>query len=92
MNHFRCTDGTKVTKIFIDGQIRKTKKRRLDKQLEDHGYNFCEDCKINASSGVYIDCSHDISVNECQNTGRAELAWDGNNITIRCRKCHEKHG
>ena len=85
MNHLRCTDGTKVSKAYIDRQVSKAKARKVQKQLDDYGYNFCEECKINASSGIYIDCSHDISVNECQNTGRAELAWDTENITIRCR-------
>ncbi len=86
MNHFRTSDGTKVTKAYIDRQVTKAKARKLQMQLDDFGYNFCEDCK--KSGGVRFDCSHDISVNECQNSGRAELAWDIDNITIRCRDCH----
>ncbi len=26
-----------------------------------------------------------------RNEGKAELAYDVNNITIRCRECHRKH-
>jgi len=43
------------------------------------------------SSGVYLDCSHEISVNECQKRGIAELAFDPSNIKIRCRECHNNH-
>lgn len=89
MNHYRCSDGTKVTKSHIDREIRKAKKRKIADMLFETGYIFCEDCT--ASSGVYIDCSHDISVDECQKSGRSELAWDVNNITLRCRDCHKKH-
>jgi len=60
-------------------------------QKETFGYNFCEEKDCHKSQGVYLDCSHDISVDECQKSGRTELAWDVNNITIRCRDCHNKH-
>ncbi len=54
---------------------------------EEYGYIFCEDC--GRSSGTYFDCSHDVSVDKCQKEGRSELAYDVNNITIRCRECHK---
>lgn len=91
MNHFRCSDGTKVTKAFIDRQVRKAKARKIKNQKEEIGYNRCEVCGINANSGVYLDCSHTVSVNDCQNIGHAEKAWDVDNIKIRCRECHKKH-
>ena len=94
MNHFRCSDGTRVTKAQIDRNVTKAKKLKIEEQLEAHGYNFCEEpgCGKNQNCGEPLDCSHDISVNECQNSGRAELAWDyKNNITIRCRTCHNAH-
>lgn len=59
--------------------------------LYTYGYIFCEECNLNASAGVYIDCSHDLSVKWCQDNGQSDLAWDVNNITMRCRNCHNKH-
>ena len=91
MNHYRCTNGDKVSKSTIDYRIRKAKKKKVQMQLNEFGYIFCEEKDCGASAGVYLDCSHDISVDECQKTGRSELAWDVNNITIRCRDCHNKH-
>ena len=89
MNYYRCSDGSKVAKSVVDYRIREAKKEKLALQLEEFGYNFCEECK--RSSGIYLDCSHDISVDECQKTGQTELAWNVNNITLRCRDCHIKH-
>lgn len=59
--------------------------------LEEYGYIFCEECGRNANSGVPIDCSHTISVDEAQKRGRAELAWSVDNIKMRCRLCHRIH-
>ena len=52
MNHFRCSDGTKVTKAYIDRKVTEAKRLKIQNQLDDYGYNFCEECGINASSGV----------------------------------------
>ena len=89
MNSYKCSDGTKVKKSIVDRRIREAKRIKLDNFIQEHGYYFCEECK--KSKGVYIDCSHDISVDECQKSGKTELAWDINNITLRCRNCHIKH-
>jgi hypothetical protein len=59
----------------------------LQEQRNEFGYNFCEEKGCGRSDG-YIDCSHDKSVNDCQREGMSELAYDKNNITIRCRDCH----
>jgi primosomal protein N' len=91
MNHFHTSDGERVAKSTIDYRVREAKKKKIELFLDEHGYIFCEECERNANSGVYIDCSHDISVDECQKSGRCELAWDVDNITMRCRKCHNKH-
>ena len=88
MNHFRCSDGTKVTKAYIDRKVTEAKRIKVETQLLDYGYNFCEECGKNHNCGEPLDCSHTISVDECQNSGRAELAWDLDNIKIRCRTCH----
>ena len=89
-NSFYMSNGEKILKKKIDSRVREAKKMVLQVQLDEHGYNFCEDCKINASSGIPIDCSHTISVDECQKSRRSELAWDESNIVPRCRNCHNK--
>ncbi len=87
MNNFRTSLGETITKGKIDRNIRKAKEIKLRQFLNDNGFYFCEECK---TSQGRIDCSHNISVNECQNSGRSELAWDINNIKLRCVPCHNK--
>lgn len=89
MNHYYNSCGDKISKSVIDARCREAKKNKLISQLDEYGYNFCEDC--GRSSGVYLDCSHNISVNVAQKTRRCELAYDVKNITIRCRQCHQTH-
>lgn len=88
MNHYTTSAGERVSKAEIDKRVRQAKFEKLQAQTIDYGYNFCEDCKRNEMN-TRLDCSHDISVDECQKTGRVELAWDVQNIKIRCRKCHQ---
>ena len=90
MSSYRCSDGTRLRKSVIDGRVRKAKAQKLDEQRKHYGWNFCEECDVNSANAV-LDCSHDISVDECQKSGRSELAYDLGNITIRCRECHKKH-
>ncbi len=89
MNSYSCSDGSRLKQSVIDSLIRKAKANKIREQFEEYGYNFCEECKI--SSGVYLDCSHNISVKKCKENGETEKAFDVNNITIRCRKCHQIH-
>jgi hypothetical protein len=89
MNHFYTSREERVAKSVIDSRVRKAKGKALEEQHCEFGYNFCVDCLV--SSGVYLDCSHTISVDEAQKTRRAELAWDVKNIKVRCRACHQKH-
>jgi hypothetical protein len=89
MNHYYTSDGQRISKQLIERYTRDAKKVSLDSQFYEFGYNFCVDCLV--SSGVYLDCSHTISVNEAQKTRRSELAYDHTNIKIRCRECHIKH-
>ncbi len=89
MNSYKMSDGTRIKKSVIDRLVRAAKYQVLINQQIEHGYNFCVDCE--RSSGTYIDCSHDISVDKCQKEGHTELAWDLENINPRCRSCHEKH-
>lgn len=89
MNTYKTSSGERISKSIIDARVRKAKKQKIDNQFEECGYNFCEDC--GRSSGVYLDCSHDSSVDQCQKQGKSELAYDVDNLTIRCRFCHKKH-
>jgi len=89
MNYYRTSTGERISKSIVDANIRKAKQEKLSKFLQDNGYYYCEDCKRNDCKP--IDCSHDISVKECQENGMTELAWDVNNITLRGRACHRKH-
>lgn len=88
MNSYSTSDGSRLKQSVIDRLITKAKAEKVRQQFEDYGYNFCEKCGI--SNGTYIDCSHNISVKEAKETGRTELAFDVNNITMLCRSCHQK--
>lgn len=63
-------------------------KKALEKQFDNYGYNFCEDCGHNGS-GTRLDCSHDISVKKAKEEGKTEQCWNVGNIVIRCRICHQ---
>lgn len=91
MNRYKCSDGTRVNKSTVDSRIRQAKKIKLDKQIEEHGYNFCEKkgCKI--SHSTWLDCSHIESIKSCQENGRTEKAWDINNMDILCRYHHRSY-
>ena len=87
MNTYECSDGSRLKQSVIERLITKAKAQKVRQQFDEHGYNFCEDCKI--SSGTYIDCSHDVSVKKAKETSRTELCFDVNNITMLCRNCHQ---
>ena len=89
MNSYRMSCGKRINKDKIDRLIRSAKAQVLINQVDEFGYNFCEECK--KSGGTYLDCSHTVSVDKCQKEGATELAWDINNIRILCRKCHRQH-
>ena len=89
MNHFYTSSEDRVAKSVIDSRVRKAKTNVLSAQYWEFGFNFCVDCL--RSSGVYLDCSHTVSVDEAQKTRRSELAWDENNVKVRCRECHINH-
>ena len=89
MNTYSTTDGVRYTRPQIETRIRKAKQATVDKQRQEHGFNFCEIC--HRSAGDYLDCSHKISVKQCLENGMAELAWHENNIRVLCRTCHREH-
>lgn len=89
MPTYKMSNGDRIEKSTIDRKVSEAKGLKIEEMMDDQGYIACEDCGI--SSGVYLDCSHDVSVNDCQKNGTSELAWDVKNITIRCRPCHQLH-
>jgi len=89
MNTYSCSDGSRLKQSVIERLIIKAKAEKVRQQFDEFDYNFCEDCGI--SNGTYLDCSHDESVKSCKENGRTEKSFDVDNITMRCRKCHQKH-
>lgn len=87
-NTYKLSDGTRLSKSIIDARVRKAKAEILDRQMREHGYNFCKSCK--QSAGVRLDCAHIISVDACQKLGASEMAYDPANIEVLCRSCHRK--
>ena len=90
-NSYKMSNGEYMKKSVIDRKVYEAKEQKINQMLDEHGYVFCEDCGVNANAGLPIDCSHDESVDSCQKNGKAEKSFDVNNITMRCRKCHQKH-
>jgi len=99
MTKYRKSNGDYIEKSTIDESIRRAKEKKLKQLFEMQGYISCQEvlsetphAKVicDRSTG-YIDCSHDISVKACQDSGNTELAWSLDNITIRCREHHRKH-
>jgi len=89
MNHYRTSKNERVSKTYIDTKVKGAKHQKLEQQINDYGYNFCEGFAKEHEST--LDCAHVISVDECQKSGRSELAWDVDNIKILCRSCHREH-
>jgi hypothetical protein len=88
MTHYKCSDGTRISKEQIDINIRNAKAKKIKQFFDKHGYLVCQDCGRNDC--VPIDCSHDVSVKFCQEEGMSELAWDIKNLKLRGRNCHRK--
>lgn len=90
MNSYSTSDGKRLKQCTIKHNIRLAKQEKLRTFYEKHGYFFCEDCGRNENN-TRIDCSHEISVGKSKQDGKVELAFDVDNIKLRCRECHEKH-
>lgn len=88
-NLYRTSTGEKFTTAQIEAKMRVAKATALEKQFDEHRYNFCEQCGKNAS-GTRLDCSHDISVKKAKENGQSEQCWNVGNITILCRECHQE--
>lgn len=89
MNHYKTSDGQRVTQPEIERRMREAKRQLLQNQIFDFSYNFCEECGHNGS-GTRLDCSHIISILRAKQMNQIELCWDVNNLSVLCRPCHEK--
>lgn len=97
MNHYRCSDGERISKAEIDRKVRQAKESIIQAQKNDYGFNFCKECYENGVPKIsdqmelmILDCAHVKSVNDCQREGKSELAWDKANIRILCRHHHRE--
>lgn len=94
MNSYKISSGERICRHDLDTQIKLAKAKKLKTMLDEFGYIFCEDCYRYQCKGLgmeynVLDCSHDIPVSKCLSSGRAELAYNVDNITVRCRHHHE---
>ncbi|ELM3651211.1 hypothetical protein RYR30_002255 [Flavobacterium psychrophilum] len=87
-NTYQTSTGERFTQPQIEAKIKQAKAKKLQKMIDDFSFVMCEQC--GASSGIHLDCSHDISVKKAKEEGKTEQCWNVGNITILCRKCHQK--
>ena len=81
MNTYQTSSGERIKKSIIDLRIRRAKLIKI----VSLDYECCERC---GCTDDRLDLSHIISVKECQESGRSELAYDVNNLELLCRKHH----
>lgn len=81
-NTYSTSNGERLTTSQIDTRVKKAKGLLIEKQFIDLGYNVCTECFRNDCKP--LDCSHNISVKEAKETGRAELCFDINNMEVLC--------
>jgi hypothetical protein len=95
-NHIHTSIGETLTRAEFNKRVNEAKENKIQQQKDKFGFNFCEDCDKNYFDKCEwddlkfrtLDCSHEISVKECIESGRAEFAFDLDNIRIRCRYHH----
>ncbi len=98
-NKFNQSDGTKISAKTLKVYITLAKAAKIAEMMDNYGYIFCEDCNefgyphgpINEMELKIIDCSHQISVKEAKESGKAELCYDIDNIRMLCRIHHKIH-
>lgn len=94
-NKVKLSNGMSILKSALDRKIEEAKADYSENFILDNGYVFCEHCGKNPAGCPGIARSHIIGVNEAQNTGRSELAYDLQNLEHVGQKCHrdfENHG
>lgn len=88
MTRYKMSNGEYIDKSIIDSRTEKAKKEKKKQQIEEEGYLYCKTCRNNNCKPITT--AHIISVDECQKTGRSELAWDLNNMVNEGVSCHQK--
>jgi hypothetical protein len=84
MGSFGLSNGDRENNSVIDRKIKEAKSLKRDQLIIDEAM-FCERCGLNNG---FLDMSHIISVKECKESGRAEIAYDVDNIELLCRPHH----
>ncbi len=96
-NHIHTSTGETLTRAEFNRRVNEAKEKKIQDQLNRFDFNFCEDCskegriskiRIGGIDFDFLDSSHEISVKECIELGRAELAYNIDYLTIRCRYHH----
>jgi Zn ribbon nucleic-acid-binding protein len=87
-NNVHLSNGKSISRSVFERRITLAKAMVLNRQIEAYGYNFCVKCKQNDC--IPVQCSHNVSVKECVESGKAELAYDINNIEPVGHYCHRK--
>lgn len=84
------SDGNAYTQAQVARKITKAKEQKIEMFRDEHNREpFCQVCFRNDC--VPVDMSHDISVLESKQKRMTEKAWDVQNLTLRGRRCHQKH-
>lgn len=87
MNTFSTSTGERFTKKQINTFVDEAKAELREEAYEENRW-YCWSC---GHTGRRLSCSHIISVNKCQNDGRAEIAWLKDNMQLECMEnCHQE--
>jgi len=87
MGTFQTSEGERLEKSVIDYRIKKAKHEfAVNAEIEAP---YCWACE---RPSAHLTISHIISVNNCQNDGMTEWAWNKDNFQLECTdyKCHEQ--
>lgn len=87
MPNYKTSSGQSIDKKKIDKNISEAKKKYLESFIDEYDFYYCERTK---RVDLGLDCSHIISVKECQNSGRSELAWCIFNLELLNRDEHNE--
>ena len=82
MGTFKTSEGERLSKSVINSRV--TDAKRMFSQ-DNYDNCYCFECGTNSS---IIDISHIVSVNDCQNNGKAEQSYNTENFEYLCRSCH----
>ena len=87
-NLVRLSDGSKISRQILESRTRKAKEDF--KWSYGVSFPFCQCCGKNANAGKRLSVSHIISVKECIETGKSEMAYNEANFQLECNECHQE--